>query len=256
MRVLAFRRPRVRVLAVATAAFAAFSLTACGSGSDADAPAASPEGSRPAAVRETPATGTDAKPAGTGKSTDGASGTGKDTAGSGTGSGGSKETGKGGSTGAGAGASGSGAGSGSDAAPVTCTAANTKIVVTVVSRPVNHVLVTATNTGDVPCFAYHAPFLRFDDAQAPVPVLDSSRPQAVVTLEPGRSAYAGVMTAAATGEGEGGRTARKVTVTLAARSGGATSGASAVTLPSGGVYVDSTHTVTFWQQELDDALAW
>ncbi|MGW0608638.1 DUF4232 domain-containing protein [Streptomyces sp. NPDC002644] len=254
MRVLAFRRPRVRVLAVATAAFAAFSLTACESGADAGASAPSSEGSHPATAPETTESGSGTEPAGTDKSTDGASGDGKDTAGSANGTGGTG--GSGGTGGGDKGASGSGSGSGSDASPVTCTAANTKIVVTSVSRPINHLLVTATNTGKVPCFAYHAPFLRFDDAQAAVPVLDASVPQAVVTLEPGESAYAGVMTAAATGEGEGGRTARKVTVTLAARSGDAGSGASTVTLPSGGVYVDSTHTVTYWQQEMDQALAW
>lgn len=255
MRVLAFRRPRVRVLAVATAAFAAFSLTACESGADAGASAPSSEGSHPATAPETPESGSDTEQAGTDKSTDGASGNGKDTAGSANGTGGSGGTG-GGDKGGSAGASGSGSGSGSDASPVACTAANTKIVVTSVSRPINHLLVTATNTGKVPCFAYHAPFLRFDAAQAPVPVVDASVPQAVVTLEPGESAYAGVMTAAATGEGEGGRTARKVTVILAARSGDAGPGSSTVTLPSGGVYVDSTHTVTYWQQEMDQALAW
>ncbi|WP_284117591.1 DUF4232 domain-containing protein [Streptomyces fragilis] len=137
-----------------------------------------------------------------------------------------------------------------------CTTANTKIRVTAVTRPINHLLITAVNTGDAPCFAYHAPLLRFDDEQAAVAVMDGSKPQAVVTLEPGQAAYAGVMTAAATGEGEGGRTARKVTVTLAGRSGGAASGAATVSLPSGSVYVDSTHTVTYWQQEMDQALAW
>lgn len=256
MRVPAFRRPRLRVLAVATAAFAAFSLTACESGTDAGSPAPSPEGSRPASGA--PEAGAETKPADTGKPADGSSGTGKG-AGSSSGSGtsGSEQGGSaGGSTGGSAGGSGKGGGSGSGKGPVTCTAANTKIRVTTVTRPVNHLLITAVNTGDVPCFAYHAPFLRFDDAQAAVPVLDDSRPQAVVTLEPGEAAYAGVMTAAATGEGEGGRTARKVTVTLAGRSGGAAGQGAAVLLPSGGVYVDSTHTVTYWQQELDLALTW
>ncbi|WP_448318825.1 DUF4232 domain-containing protein [Streptomyces sp. CO7] len=255
MHALAFRRPRVRVLAVATAAFAAFSLTACDSGSDGGSPAPSPEGSRPAASAGSPDAGTDTKPAGTEKSADGASGTGKGDDAS-TGSAGNQGSDQGGSTGGSTGGSGSSGGSGSGTALVTCTTANTKIRVTAVSRPINHVLITAVNTGDVPCLAYHAPFLRFDDAQAAVPVLDDSRPQAVVTLEPGEAAYAGVMTAAATGEGEGGRTARKVTVTFAGRSGGAGSGAATVSLPSGGVYVDSTHTVTYWQQEMDQALAW
>lgn len=257
MRVSTFRRPRV--LAVATAAFAAFSLTACDSGSDGGSPAPSPEGSRPAASAGSPDAGTDTKPAGTEKSTGGASTTGKGD-GASTGSAGKQGSDQAGSTGGSSegstGGSGSSGGSGSGSALVTCTAANTKIRVTAVSRPINHVLITAVNTGDAPCLAYHAPFLRFDDAQAAVPVLNDSRPQAVVTLEPGEAAYAGVMTAAATGEGEGGRTARKVTVTFAGRSGGASGGAATVSLPAGGVYVDSTHTVTYWQQEMDQALAW
>ncbi|NYV77324.1 DUF4232 domain-containing protein [Streptomyces sp. UH6] len=257
MRVLASRRPRVRLLAAATVAFAAFSLTACQGDADADVTDSSPQASAPAAGSDASDAGKGAKPAGSEKSDDAASDAEKGT-GSSTGSGGSQGTGKGGSAGTSGSdsGSGSGSGSGSDASPVPCTAANTKVRVTAVSRPINHILVTATNTGTVPCFAYHAPFLRFDDAQAPVPVLRDSRPQAVVTIDPGKSAYAGVMTAAATGEGEGGRTAQKLTVTYADRSGAAAGRGATVALPSGGVYVDSTHTVTYWQQEMDLALVW
>jgi hypothetical protein len=255
MRVLAARRPRARVLAAATVAFAALSLTACQGGADADASLPTTEASAPAAGSDAADAGKDAAPAGADKSAEGASGPGKATGSTGS-AGAQGSTGKDSSAGTSGSDAGSGSGSGSDAASVPCTAANTKVRVTAVSRPINHLLVTATNTGDVPCDAYHAPFLRFDDAQAPVPVLQDSRPQAVVTLAPGESAYAGVMTAVATGEGEGGRTARKLTVTLAGRSGGAAGGGATVSLPSGGVYVDSTHTVTYWQQEIDQALAW
>ncbi|MDH6225694.1 DUF4232 domain-containing protein [Streptomyces sp. MJP52] len=254
MRVLAARRPRVRVLAAATVAFAAFSLTACQGGADAGAVGSSPQASAPAAGSGADA-GKDVKPAGSQKSADGASDAGKGT-GSATGSTGGQGTDKGGPAAGSGSDAGRGSGSDSDATAVTCTAANTKIRVTAVSRPINHVLITATNTGDTPCFAYHAPFLRFDDAQAPVPVLRDSIPQAVVTLEPGESAYAGVMTAVATGEGEGGRTAHKLTVTYADRSGDASGRGATVSLPSGGVYVDSSHTVTYWQQEMDLALVW
>ncbi|MFG2828497.1 DUF4232 domain-containing protein [Streptomyces sp. NPDC048434] len=78
-----------------------------------------------------------------------------------------------------------GGNSGGSSAPGACTNANTKVVVSKVTRPVNHLLLTVTNTGSGTCDAYGAPVLRFDDEQAAVQLVEDSRPQAVVTLAAG-----------------------------------------------------------------------
>ncbi|MCF3123662.1 DUF4232 domain-containing protein [Streptomyces arenae] len=141
--------------------------------------------------------------------------------------------------------------------PVTCTAANTKVKVTKVASPVNHLLLTATNTGTAPCFAYNAPALRFDDAQAAASVNHDSVPQAVVTLEPGQSAYAGITTSAADGSGAHGYTAHRLGVYFSHRAMDGSMGPEApVRLPAAGVYVDSTVTTTYWQSTRDAALMW
>lgn len=82
------------------------------------------------------------------------------------------------------------------------------------------------------------------------PVAESTHPQAVVTLAPGESGYAGVLLSAADGSGGNGYTAKTLVVGFA-------KGSSATpALPAKGVYVDDKLTVTYWQQSLDDALAY
>ncbi|THA70793.1 DUF4232 domain-containing protein [Streptomyces sp. A0958] len=139
--------------------------------------------------------------------------------------------------------------------PVTCTGSNTKVTVTKVSRPINHLLLTATNTGDRPCYAYHAPMLRFDGAQAVFQVLQSSRPQAVVTLDPGQSAYAGI---ALTGEPNGQKPyqSKHLGVIFADRGNAPVNSSPAeLTLP-GTTYWDDNGFVTYWQSEMDQALTY
>jgi hypothetical protein len=138
---------------------------------------------------------------------------------------------------------------------VTCTAANLKLTVSEVSRPVNHLLIKATNTGTKPCHAYSAPYLRAGaDAQAPLPWARETTPQAVVTLEPGQSAYAGVLTYSP--DGEGGGKVKKLGVALADRKGDATGKEKTLKLPNGGVFFNSAATVTYWQDNAADALSW
>lgn len=138
---------------------------------------------------------------------------------------------------------------------VPCTGANTEVTVTEVARPVHHLLITATNTGTRPCDAYNAPYLRFDDAQAPADTDPDSVPQAVVTLEPGESAYAGVALSEAEGDGESGRTAHRLGVLFADRAmDGGVGPEAAVELPSDGVHVDGPVRTTYWQRSPQDAL--
>lgn len=78
---------------------------------------------------------------------------------------------------------------------VTCTTANTKLTVTEVSRPVNHLLLKATNTGSKPCYAYIAPFLRAGaDAQAPVAWAEETTPRRTVRMAATRPLWLSEMT--------------------------------------------------------------
>ncbi|MFD7866702.1 DUF4232 domain-containing protein [Streptomyces sp. NPDC059783] len=234
-------RIRTTVLA-ATALLAALSLTACNG--DDGAAAGQPGAASPAASADADGTAkpsADATPAkdSTADTDTEPAGDAKPKAPAGT-------KAPGGGTGGG---KGSGGGSTS---PVTCVASNTKITVTKVSRPINHLLLTLTNTGSRPCYAYYAPMLRFDDAQAVFPVLQDSKPQAVVTLEPGQSAYAGI---GLTGEPNGRKPYKSehLGVFLADRNNQSESDATELTLP-GTTYWDDNGFVTYWQTEMDNAL--
>ena len=138
---------------------------------------------------------------------------------------------------------------------VTCTTANTKLTVTEVPRPINHLLLKATNTGTKSCYAYIAPYLKAGaDAQAPLPWARETTPQAVVTLKPGQSAYAGITTYSP--DGEGGSKAKTLGVFFADRNGNAINKEKTLKLPNGGVFFNSAATVTYWQNNAKDALSW
>ncbi|MEE4490074.1 DUF4232 domain-containing protein [Streptomyces sp. BE230] len=140
--------------------------------------------------------------------------------------------------------------------PVTCHGGNTKTTVSTVSRPLNHLLLTLTNTGDRPCYAYYAPKLRFDDAQAVFPILDASQPQAVVTLDPGQSAYAAVGLTGEPGAGPAPRKATHLQVNFSGRNPEGSSGTPVnLTLPSN-TFWDDNGFVTYWQTERADALTY
>ncbi|MFC9426340.1 DUF4232 domain-containing protein [Streptomyces sp. NPDC056987] len=143
------------------------------------------------------------------------------------------------------------------AATVTCEGSVTKTVATPLSRPLNHLLLTVTNTGKKTCFLYGYPAVQFGEAQSVPPVIKESKPQAVVTLEPGESGYASVNLSAADGSGKNGYTAKSLNVYFQSRPGSEDDGKGAKpALPAKGVYVDSSLKVTYWQQSLDDAIIW
>ncbi|MFF7206478.1 DUF4232 domain-containing protein [Streptomyces sp. NPDC008141] len=232
------RNIRTRTSAVAaTALLAALSLTACqGDGNAAvGSPSASTTGGQDsAAAPSAPASG---KPA-DGDTASGTSG------------------GKGGTGGKSAGSSASKGGDTGSAVTTPC-GDRVKVTYSKVSRPINHGLLTLTNTGSKACNAYHAPLLRFDEAQAATGINDDSRPQAVVTLLPGESAYASIMLSSADGSGTNGSTAKKLAVSFAPRDGGGSTDAApaGITLPAG-TYIDTTTSVTYWQSSMEDALTW
>ncbi|MBH1934638.1 DUF4232 domain-containing protein [Streptomyces sp. AV19] len=142
------------------------------------------------------------------------------------------------------------------AAPVTraCSTADVKLTVQNVPHPLGHQLLAATNTGRTACNAYLHPYLGFDDDQSVTRVVEESKPQAVVTLAPGESAYAGIRLYAPDGSGHDGRTVRTLRVFLDNGHGPA-DGRAKVTLPKG-TYIDDTAAVTYWQSDADTALDW
>ncbi|WP_329301045.1 DUF4232 domain-containing protein [Streptomyces sp. NBC_00659] len=245
------RTARTRFLAATAITLAALTLTACNDGngvrgegpSDTSASSAQPSG---------PATdaGSTAKPAGNGT----ASSTGGSTGGSGN-SGGSKSTSTAAGSTQGSGKkNGTGSKTGSTGQTgtrnVACDGSTTKTTATAVSRPLNHLLLTVTNTGTRNCDLTGYPIARFAEAQSVPPVAEETHPQAVVTLAPGESGYAGVLLSAADGSGSNGYTAKTLEI-------GFDKGRSATpALPAKGVYIDDKLTVTYWQQDLDGALAY
>jgi hypothetical protein len=243
------RTTRTRLLAATTVALAALALSACdnGKGVRSEGPSESSSAASGSSARQSaPAAdgGTTAKPAGTSTGTGGSAGGSH-----------AKESGSnGGSTGGSAGKNGTGSKTGSTGQAgtrnVACDGSTTKTTATAVSRPLNHLLLTVTNTGTRNCDLTGYPIARFAEAQSVPPVAEETHPQAVVTLAPGESGYAGVLLSAADGSGANGYTAKTLEI-------GFDKGRSATpALPAKGVYIDDKLTVTYWQQGLDDALAY
>ncbi|MBW8798309.1 MAG: DUF4232 domain-containing protein [Streptomyces sp.] len=141
--------------------------------------------------------------------------------------------------------------------PVTCEGSDTRTVAAPLTRPVNHMLLTVTNTGSRTCYLYSYPAVRFGEAQSVPPAIEDSKPQAVVTLQPGESGYASVSLSATDGSGTDGHTVNSLDVYFHGRSGNESVGKGAhPSLPAKGVYVDDSLKVTYWQQSMDDALNW
>jgi hypothetical protein len=129
--------------------------------------------------------------------------------------------------------------------------------ITPVTNPINHVLLIATNTGSAPCSVYYYPFLRFTEyQQAPTTVYMESQPQAVVTIAPGQSAFAGITTAAGDGSGKNGRVEKSVQVSLSNRANAGQIGNTFNVAMPPNTYVDDAANVSFWQSDPMDALAW
>ncbi|WP_328830660.1 DUF4232 domain-containing protein [Streptomyces sp. NBC_00252] len=258
-------RPRTRLFAAATVALAALSLTACNDKLGVQDEGAAQTGTTaPTSTQAPEKTGGAGHTGGStsGNSTSGNSSTGGDKgSGGATGSNGGKSSG--GKTGAGKTSGGSGANSGANsgsntsASSVPCSGANTKVTAQSVSRPINHMLLTVTNTGTKTCDLYYYPALNFDDAQSVPPVMKESQPQAVTTLTPGQSGYAGVALADGdNGTGTNGHTAKSLAVYFFDRNNNSISPAATPSLPTKGVYIDDSLRVTYWLSSAQDALTY
>jgi hypothetical protein len=242
-------RPRTRLFAAATVALAALSLTACNDKLGVqDEDAATKTSSTTQAPAPT-ATQTDKTGGQTGGSSTGGSSTGSGSKGSG----GNKTSG---GSGSGSGSS-SGSGSNTSASRVPCSGANTKVTAQTVKRPINHMLLTVTNTGSKTCDLYYYPAVSFEDAQSVPPVMKDSQPQAVTTLAPGQSGYAGVaLSGGDNGTGTNGRTAKSLSVYFFDRNNNSISPAATPALPAKGVYIDDSLRVTYWLSAAQDALTY
>ncbi|NEA40083.1 DUF4232 domain-containing protein [Streptomyces sp. SID11385] len=265
-----FTRTRsLRTLAAALVAAGALSLTAC-SGDGSGVGEAKDAG--PATIASQAHQQEKAKPEGTGTeqsgkadggSADGASGTAGSSgssagagSGSGTGAAGGTKQGSAGAASGGGASGGAQAGRGAEQGPTDtpCTTANSKVQVSAVSRPLNHLLITLTNTSGATCNAYYAPAVGFDGDQAATQRIEDSKPQAVVTLAPGEHAYASV---ALGGDGDHARTSRKVRVSMTGKDdAGSVGGTATLNAPGGKTYLDDNASVTYWQREMSDALTW
>lgn len=137
-----------------------------------------------------------------------------------------------------------------------CDPANISIVATPLPQRANHLLLEAKNTSGTTCDLYSYPFLQFDEAQAPLAPLEDSQPQAVVTLAPGASGYASVMTSSADGSGTNGHQRTSLSVSLADRDGQGGGGSAPVALPGGSTYLDDSAWVTYWQSDAATAANW
>ncbi|MES4907048.1 MULTISPECIES: DUF4232 domain-containing protein [unclassified Streptomyces] len=151
------------------------------------------------------------------------------------------------------GAKGSGGSSGSDDSEQEigpCDINKLTVGVKSVQRPVNYMVLEVNNHAGVDCNMPGFPRLKFgEDAQAATPVYEDSKPQAVVTLAPGETAYAGIRTSSADGSGQNGYKATSLEVFLEGSDDSKT-----VELPGGSVYIDDTAQVTYWQSDLSNAL--
>jgi len=241
------RITRTRLFAATTVALAALSLTAC----EGDELTGSPA---PDSTASASADGNSVQPAGSAKGVEGSTGstgsTGSNGSNGSTASNGSAGNDKASGSGSGS-ASGSstGADKGSDSdVPGECSASDVRITAANAPRPINHLLLTATNTGSKTCALPPYPAARFGEAQSVPPVAESSKPQSLTTLAPGESGYAGVRLSSADGSGENGYDAKTLTIPFEDGS------IATVKLPSGGVYVDTALTVTYWQTDASNAL--
>lgn len=234
------RTNRIRTTALAaTALVAALSLTACGGGNEGTksagpAPAATTESTapQPPQTSETtaPSAGAPAETASTPAQGKHAGGNGDQGTHSGT------ET----------------AAQASSTARTTCTTANTTVTVTKVNRPINHLLLTLKNTGSGLCDAYYAPHLGFDGAQSVFPILEDSKPQAVVTLAPGEQAYAGIGLSGEPGQGKLYKS--KNLSVFFAKKNGSTYDTPAKLKLTAETHWDDNGFVTYWQSDRANAL--
>ncbi|MEU6223276.1 DUF4232 domain-containing protein [Streptomyces sp. NPDC047042] len=234
-------------MAAASSAVLALALTACGGGdgeSESGASATPESTGVTATASSTPASpSASASATGTEEATPDTS-----SEGSGEGGGAGAEATKSSSTGKGT----------STVKPVDCATSSLRFAVKAVRNPVNHVLITATNNGTKACHLYSYPALRIsENSQSVTAVIGESKPQAVVTLDRGATAYAGLITASSDRNSEIKVTTPSIGLSLFGPDEEGTDAEVEVPVPGGSLYVEEDNAqVTYWQDTPNDALTW
>lgn len=140
--------------------------------------------------------------------------------------------------------------------PRDCSTDMLKLTIQPLHEPVNHVMISATNTSKLPCHLNKYPLLRTYQSQpSPIGAAEASKPASAILLAPGATAYAGLMTSAGDGSGSNGKNVAALILQLqpgSAGSGGVGRPAS-VPMPPGATYVDSAAVVTYWESDIQSA---
>ncbi|MFG2195063.1 DUF4232 domain-containing protein [Streptomyces sp. NPDC048639] len=153
-------------------------------------------------------------------------------------------------------ANGSGTSTKTDAVTRSCSPETIQVEAEAVKSPINHMVLVATNNSDSACNLHYYPFVGEEGAQSTLQPVEESKPQAVATLDPGQSAYAGVLLSAADGSGGEGRETENFTVGLADSEGSPTSDSPMIVeAPGGKAHVDDSAKVTYWLTDMKDAIS-
>ncbi|MEV6612534.1 DUF4232 domain-containing protein [Streptomyces sp. NPDC051051] len=232
----------VRRAAVVLAALSALALTACGPAEDdaAGDTGTTPPTSPSAAPSKTPSTSPSAAPAGPASPAGSPSGTGSSGGGS---------SGGGGPSGTGSGPAGGGSSADPDVFP--CSTYDVKFTASLAEPTTSSYLLKITNKGKKACRALGHPIVTFGELDGQATERGSAPGiEDALRLEPGESAYAGLMGGADDGKG---RTVASIAMTMNTESDLEQTPLSASTP---GLYVSpDTNSVTPWMNNVEDALS-
>jgi hypothetical protein len=123
-------------------------------------------------------------------------------------------------------------------------------------EPINHVMIAAKNTTQVPCHLNKFPLLRtFQAEKTAIGAADATKPASVILLAPGATAYAGVMTSSADGSGTAGKSVAALVLQLQPNdsAAGGVGRPTSVPMPATAQYVDSSAVVTYWESDMQSA---
>ena len=130
-----------------------------------------------------------------------------------------------------------------------------KLTIEPLREPINHVMISgeehlaaAVPSEQVPAAAH------LQAQQTPIQAAGATKPAIAMVLQPGASAYAGVMTSAADGSGTNGKNVPAMLLQLQPSAGGGGVGRPAsVAMPPGSQYIDSAAVVTYWESDVQSA---
>jgi hypothetical protein len=139
--------------------------------------------------------------------------------------------------------------------PHDCSTDMLKLVIEPLREPIDHVMISATNTSQLPCHLNKYPLLRTYLSQAtPIKAAEATKPAGAILLAPGATAYAGLTTSAADGSGTNGKNVAALLLQLQPSGpGGGVGRPASVPMPQGAQYVDSAAVVTYWESDVQSA---